>query len=113
MPVTRIRGTFCPYKGGYMSRIAWRNDGDRPARTLYVTIQVYDKSDKLTQWSVVNYPIYSVADNEPGIAPGETYFPRADEGLFIPEEPGRVTDGDLYAIEKGIRQEPGTVHVSP
>ena len=65
-----VTGAYCPRSGDEMFtvRTTWRNDGDRPVRTVYATIRVFDKDGNLTSFGAVDHPIYSVPDTHPGIA---------------------------------------------
>jgi hypothetical protein len=111
IPVTRVTGAYCPRAGDeyYTLRYTLRNDGNRPVRTVYSTIKVYDKAGKLTTLGAVDYPVYSVPATDPGIAPGETYEFKLSEGLVIPirigspDSPGRVTSGRMWGTEASIK----------
>ena len=93
----------------YTVRTTWRNDGNRPVRTVYATIRVFDKAGKLTRFGAVNYPIYSVPDTDPGVAPGETHTHQDGEGYVIPirigspDSPGSVTTEMRGGTEAGIK----------
>jgi hypothetical protein len=108
-PVKYIDGTFCPRGSDkFLLREKWKNVGDRPIRTLYMTITVYNKDGKKVH-EATDYPIYSVPDSEPGVLPGQTYEPGINEGYIIPigvghpDEPKEVTGKYTKAAEKGIK----------
>jgi hypothetical protein len=86
IPVEKIEGTFASCgRGGqsYIVQHSWKNVGNHPVRTVYATIRIVNK-DGVTVFSKTDYPIYSVSNAHPGVAPGETYKPRPEEGVVIP-----------------------------
>jgi hypothetical protein len=111
MPIKMVDGKYCPETGDemYTVRITWRNDGNRPVRTVYATIRVYDKAGKLTSFGAVDYPIYSVPNTHPGVAPGETHKHQNGEGYVMPirigsaDSPGHATAEMKGGTEAGIR----------
>ena len=105
---TQIIGTYCPSGSkSYLLKKPWKNIGNRPIRTLYVTIRVYAKDGREVD-TAVDYPIYSVPDSEPGVAPGETHQPGSAEGYIIPigysspDAPNVVDVTSTSATESGI-----------
>jgi tetratricopeptide (TPR) repeat protein len=109
LPVEYVSGTFCPSgPDKFLLREKWKNVGDRPIRTLYMNITVYNKDGKKV-YGATDYPIYSVPDSEPGVLPGQTHVPGAHEGFIIPfgvghpDQPHEVTGKYTRATEKGIK----------
>lgn len=109
--VEDVEGTFASCgRGGksYIDQIVWRNAWDRPIRTVYVNIYVFNKDDVQVH-EVLDYPIYSVSNSEPGVAPGETHRPAWDEGYVIPfgtsapDAPHKATFRITRISEVGIK----------
>lgn len=94
MPIKFVDGAYCPRTRDekYTVRITWRNDGNRPVRTVYATIRVFDRAGELTSFGAVDYPIYSVPDTHPGVAPGETHSHKNGEGYVVPIRIGGSED---------------------
>jgi ATP-dependent Clp protease adaptor protein ClpS len=92
----------------YIIQYSWKNVGDRPIRTVYIDWTVYNK-DGVVVHTLVDYPIYSVPDSQPGVAPGETYRPGPQEGYVIPfgdsspDAPHRCTGRITRTTEAGIK----------
>jgi hypothetical protein len=111
IPVQSIDSVFksCGRGGkSYLVQEVWKNIGDRPIRTVYVDIYVYNKAGMLVH-QVLDYPIYSVPNSAPGVAPGETHRPGPEEGYVIPigtdspDDPAKCTGGITRATEEGIK----------
>jgi hypothetical protein len=111
MSIKWLDGAYCPRTGDvmYTVRTTWRNDGNRPVRTVYATIRVFDKAGNLTPLGAVDFPIYSVPETHPGVAPGETHHHENGEGYVIqlriggPDSPGRVTTEMKGGTEASIK----------
>lgn len=105
----KIKGTFCPHgRNEFLLREWWKNTGDRPIRTLYMNVTVYNRDGKVI-YQVNDYPIYSVTNQQPGVLPGESHTPGPDEGLILPfgvgtpDEPERVTAEITRTTEAGLK----------
>jgi hypothetical protein len=64
--------------------VDWKNTGTRPVRALSAKIVCVDKGGREV-YSVPDYYIYAVVANDrPGIGPGQAYIEPSDEGHIIP-----------------------------
>lgn len=63
-------------------KVAFRNTGKHPIRTVDAEISWFDSDEKPI--GSANYTIYAEFNNEPGILPGETYTPKDTEGFLLP-----------------------------
>jgi hypothetical protein len=79
-----VRARLVPYTtpAGLRTKIVlvdWKNTGETVIRAVDADIAAYDRrGNKLGS---VNYTIYAVSNNSPGVSPGETYRESVGEGF--------------------------------